>query len=44
MIAEDPNILKGWDEEVGDRIIKLVFIGKDMEKEQIISDLDKLAY
>ena len=44
MIAEDPNILKGWDEEVGDRIIKLVFIGKDMDKEQIISDLDKLAY
>ena len=44
MIAEDPNILKNWDEEVGDRTIKLVFIGKDMDKNQIISDLDKLQY
>ena len=44
MIAEDPNILKNWDEEVGDRTIKLVFIGKDMDKNQIISDLDSLHY
>lgn len=44
MIAQDPDILKNWDEEVGDRMVKLVFIGKDMDKEHIISDLNKLQY
>ena len=40
MIAQNPEIMNNWDTEVGDRIIKLVFIGKDMDKKQIISDLD----
>ena len=42
MIEQDPTILKDWDDEVGDRMIKLVFIGKNMDKEQIIKDLDSL--
>ena len=41
MIKNNPEILNGWDEQVGDRVIKLVFIGKNMDKERIIEDLNK---
>lgn len=41
IIKENPEVLKDWDEEVGDRMIKLVFIGQKMNKEEIISTLDK---
>ena len=41
-IEQDPTILKDWDDEVGDRMIKLVFIGKNMDKEKIVEDLDNL--
>ena len=41
MIEQEPEILKDWDEEVGDRMIKLVFIGKDMDKETIIEEMEK---
>ena len=34
-------LCKDWDEKIGDRMVKLVFIGKNMNKEQIISGLDK---
>ena len=40
MIAEAPEILKDWDEEVGDRMVKLVFIGKDLDKEEIIKEME----
>ena len=40
VIAQNPHILDNWDEKYGDRMIKLVFIGKDMDKEKIINDLD----
>lgn len=40
MIPEDPSILKDWDDEVGDRTVKLVFIGKNMDKEAIIQELN----
>jgi len=36
----DPEFKRNWDERVGDRMIKLVFIGKDMNKDKIIADLD----
>ncbi len=42
IIKENPEILKNWDAEVGDRIIKLVFIGRDLEKDQIKKELDKI--
>lgn len=42
IVSYNPEVLKDWDEDVGDRMIKLVFIGKDMNKEQIIKDLDEL--
>ena len=39
MIKQNPEILKDWDNEVGDRITKLVFIGQNMDKNQIFEDL-----
>ena len=36
----DPEFKRNWDERVGDRMIKLVFIGKDMNQDKIIADLD----
>lgn len=42
MVKENPDLLKGWDNEVGDRIIKLVFIGQKLEKEEIKNELDKI--
>ena len=42
ILANEPDAMKDWDEEVGDRMVKLVFIGRKMDKEQIISDLNNL--
>lgn len=36
----EPKLDNDWDGEVGDRMIKLVFIGKKMNKDKIISKLD----
>lgn len=45
MMKEDPTLVADWDEEVGDRMIKVVFIGRDMDKHSIIKSLDDcLAY
>ena len=43
IIKEQPEALKDWDKEVGDRMVKLVFIGKDMNKESIINELKELV-
>lgn len=40
ILLYNPDVAAEWDETVGDKMIKLVFIGKDMNKEQIIRDLD----
>lgn len=42
LLKSEPEALKTWDPEVGDRMVKLVFIGKDMDKEGIIADLNQL--
>ena len=42
IIRENPDIKEIWDDEYGDRMIKLVFIGKDMDKEKIVSNLDTM--
>ena len=42
IIKENPEVLKNWDPEVGDRIIKLVFIGQNLEKEEIKKELDNI--
>lgn len=39
ILNENPDIKEIWDEEIGDRMTKLVFIGKDMDKDSIIADL-----
>lgn len=40
ILLENADIRADWRDDVGDRIIKLVFIGKNMDKKQIIADLD----
>ena len=38
--VQDPNFMKDWDEKVGDRMQKIVFIGQNLDKEKIAKDLD----
>ena len=40
----NPRLDNDWDPIYGDRMIKLVFIGKDMNKTKIIEELDKCIY
>ena len=40
ILISNPDIRESWDEEYQDRMNKIVFIGKDMDKEAIISKLD----
>ena len=40
VLAEEPEMKKDWDEKVGDRMIKMVIIGRHLDKEQICKDLD----
>jgi len=41
LLDREPGLRRDWDEKYGDRMEKLVFIGQKLDKEQIISDLDK---
>ena len=40
ILKYNPDVAAEWDPVVGDKIIKLVFIGKDMDRAQIEADLD----
>ena len=40
-IEQNPDIKKDWRDDVGDRMVKLVFIGQKMDKEAIIKSLDE---
>jgi G3E family GTPase len=40
VLAEDPEWADTWDDEYGDRVIELVFIGMDMDREELIKSLD----
>ena len=40
MMEREPGLMRDWDEKYGDRMQKIVFIGKDMDKEQLIKNLD----
>jgi len=43
-IERDPSILKDWDEEYGDRMEKIVFIGQKLDKEAIKAALDACLF
>ena len=40
MFKEDPELREGWDDKYGDRMIKIVFIGRNLDKEEITRELD----
>ncbi len=40
VFADDPELLERWDDKHGDRQTELVFIGLDMDREEIEEDLD----
>ncbi|MBP5519673.1 MAG: GTP-binding protein [Treponema sp.] len=40
VLAEEPEMKKDWDEKVGDRMIKMVIIGRHLDKEAISKSLD----
>lgn len=40
MMARDEKLRHDWDDQYGDRMQKLVFIGQHLDKEQITKDLD----
>ena len=40
ILEENPSLKKDWDETVGDRLTKIVFIGQKMNKHEIIKILD----
>ena len=40
ILASNPQIKKEWDEEVGDRMVKLCIIGQNLDKKQISAELD----
>lgn len=40
ILSENPHLLEDWDEEVGDRMIKLVIIGRNMDRGVIEACLD----
>ena len=40
VLEEEPEMKKDWDEKVGDRMIKMVIIGRHLDKEEICKNLD----
>lgn len=41
LLAREEQLRKEWDDKVGDRMIKIVFIGQHLQKEGICKELDK---
>ena len=41
LLAREEQLRKEWDDKVGDRMIKIVFIGQHLKKDAICQELDK---
>ncbi|MBP5536028.1 MAG: GTP-binding protein [Bacteroidales bacterium] len=41
MMLRDPGLVHDWDEDYGDRMQKIVFIGQHMDREAIVRQLDQ---
>ena len=42
ILAENPSIREDWDDQVGDRMIRLCIIGKNLNRKAIAAQLDEL--
>ena len=42
ILAENPQLREDWDDQVGDRMIRLCIIGKNLKKKEIAAKLDEL--
>ena len=42
LVKEDKNFAHDWDEKWGDKLIKLVFIGQNLDKDGIKKELDNI--
>ena len=40
LMQQEPGLMRDWDEKYGDRMIKLVFIGQHLDKEELTRELD----
>jgi len=40
LMVQDPGFMRDWDEQYGDRMIKIVFIGQHLDRESLTADLD----
>ena len=40
ILKYNPDVKEAWDPELGDKMNKIVFIGRDMDKDSIIRDLN----
>lgn len=41
IVKENPDVLDDWDDEYGDRLTRLVFIGVDLDQQEITEELDR---
>ena len=41
VIRQEPGLLRDWDDKYGDRMQKIVFIGRHLDKEELIRELDE---
>ncbi len=41
MLASEPGLRRDWDETYGDRMVKIVFIGQNLDKKAIADAMDK---
>ena len=42
LLEENPQIAKDWDEKVGDRMVRICIIGRNLDKKAIADELDNL--